>query len=189
MHALQKRKLPVWHADIFLIFSEAQNSSQVIFNTSHGCTFLKALCSDWPFFCMTLQVDVIVPPTYFVEWTITFWLISLIPQDQPPIVYFIPLLWLLCVSEIAKIVDLGLWNSTAVICAVAEITSSVENMLQMGKQVKCCLFFWLEYIPLWGANRHPTLLTCWQVVMLLFYPCGTCEVVKQKLLQHGKRNV
>lgn len=35
---------------IFLIFSEAQNSSQVIFNTSHGCTFLKALCPDRPFF-------------------------------------------------------------------------------------------------------------------------------------------
>lgn len=86
---------------------------------------------------MTLQVDVIVPPTYFVEWTITFWLISLIPQDHPPIVYFIPLLWLLRVSEIAKIVDLGLWNSTSVICVVAEITSSAENMLQMGKQAKC----------------------------------------------------
>lgn len=93
-------------SDIFLIFSDAQNSSQVIFNTSHGCTFLKALCSDWPFFCMTLQVDVIVPPTYFVEWTITFWLISLIPPGHHPIVYFIPLLWLLCVSEISKIVDL-----------------------------------------------------------------------------------
>lgn len=51
---------------IFLIFYEAQNSSQVIFNTSHACTFLKALCPDRPFFCMTLQVDV-VPPMYFVK--------------------------------------------------------------------------------------------------------------------------
>lgn len=70
------------------------------------------------------------PPTYFVKWTITFWLSSLIPQDHDPIVYFIPLLWVLCISEIAKIVDPLLWNSTSFIWAVAWITSSssAENM-------------------------------------------------------------
>lgn len=72
------------------------------------------------------------PPMYFVKWTITFWLSSRIPRDHAPIVYFIPLLWVLCISEIAKIVDPGQWNSTSVIWAVAWITSSssAENMLR-----------------------------------------------------------
>lgn len=91
----------------------------------------RGLCVSTSLFCMTLQVGVVVPPTYFVKWTITFWLSSLIPRDHGPIVYFILLLWVLGISEIAKIVDPGLWNSTSFICAVAWITSSssTENML------------------------------------------------------------
>lgn len=101
------------------------------FTIHHIATHFRGLCVPTGFFCMTLQVDVVVPPTYSVKWTVTFWLISLIPQDHAPIVYVIPLLWVLCMSEIAKIVDPVLWNSTSFIWAGAWITSSssTENTL------------------------------------------------------------
>lgn len=84
-----------------------------------GCTFLGAL---WPvrvFLHDLAGVCCCVPHRVslfffflFFKWTITYWLSSLIPQDHPPIVSFIPLLLLVCISEIAKIVDPGLWKST-----------------------------------------------------------------------------
>ena len=69
------------------IFSNSQNSSQVHHDSSPAAHF-----RGFVFFCMTLQVDVVVPPppTYSVTWTITFWLSSLIPQAHAPIVCFIP---------------------------------------------------------------------------------------------------
>lgn len=138
------------------IFSEAQNSSQVHHNISLAALF-AGLCVPTGFFCMTLRVDVVVPPMYFVKWTITFWLSSLIPRAHAPIVYFIPLLWVLCISEIAKIVDPGLWNSTSF---MAWITSSscAKNMLRAPEGIKrqgsgeCCL---QKACPLgWHWNFH-----------------------------------
>lgn len=128
------------------IFSKAQNSSQVHHNTSSAAHF-RGLCVPTGFFCMTLQVDVVVPPMYFVNWTITFWLSSLIPRDHAPIVYFIPLLWVLCISEIAKIVDPGPWNSTSAVGPVAWITSSSSSWkhapcscgIKRAGSGECCL--------------------------------------------------
>lgn len=48
------------------IFSQTQNSSQVHHNTLLAAHF-SGLCVPTGFFCMTLQVDVVVSPTYFVK--------------------------------------------------------------------------------------------------------------------------
>lgn len=114
------------------VFSTAQNNSQVHHNTLVAAHFWRLCVPTGVFSAWLCRWMLLCPPTYFVKWTITFWLSSLIPRDHAPIVYFILLLWVLCISEIAKIVDPGLWNSTSFIWAVAWITSSssAENMLR-----------------------------------------------------------
>lgn len=134
------------------IFSEAQNSSQVHHNTSSAAHFRGLLCPDRVFLHDFAGGCCCAPRTYYVKWTITFWLSSLIPRDHAPIVYLIPLLWVLCISEIAKIVDPGLWNSTSVIWAVAWITSSSSacktcSVLLRDKETRQWRMLFIEWPP------------------------------------------
>lgn len=93
MHTLRltNKRSFLCEAHIFVIFSEAQNSSQVIFNTSHGCTFLKALCSDWPFFLHDFAGGCYCTPHVFCRMNNHFLINQPNSTGSPPNCLFYPI--------------------------------------------------------------------------------------------------
>lgn len=92
---------------------KAQNSSEVHHNTSSAAHF-RGLCVPGGIFLHDFAGGCcFAPPTYFCQMNNHVLIKQPNSTGSRPNCLFIPLLWLLCISEIAKIVDPGLWNSTS----------------------------------------------------------------------------